>query len=283
VEAIKYTAADRVVTVSAALSGYLAAQGVDPAKIHAIPNGVDPAVFDPDRAHPGAVRKKFGLGRRLVIGFVGAFADWHGLETLVTAVGEVARGGALDLHLLMVGEGPSRPALRELARRVGLEGRAALPGSVPHDQVPHYLAVMDICVLPSANWYMSPIKLFEYGAMGRPVIAPHTPAVAEVMTDGEDGLLVTPGSAAELVRAILHLAHHPEERAAMAAAFQQRVRRRYTWRMTAGRVGQLLEQSLQDRGYPRAGERVPGEAGWAAGHPRAEEEGDPESETMEGL
>jgi glycosyltransferase involved in cell wall biosynthesis len=246
-ESAKYAAADQVVTVSAALSRYLAAQGVDPSKIHAIPNGVDPAVFHPDRAHPEAVREKLGLGRRLVVGFVGAFADWHGLETLVTAAGAVARAGVVDLHLLLVGEGPSRPALRDLAQRLGLEGRVSLPGSVSHDQVPHYLAAMDICVLPAANWYMSPIKLFEYGAMGRPIIAPRTPAVAEVMTDGEDGLLVTPGSAEELARAILRLALHPEERAAMAATFQKRVRRQHTWMIVAGRVAMLLEQSLRAR------------------------------------
>jgi glycosyltransferase involved in cell wall biosynthesis len=272
-ESAKCAAADHVVTVSAALSGYLAGQGVEPSKIHAIPNGVDPAVFHPDRAHPAAVRMKLGLGRRLVIGFVGAFADWHGLETLVTAVAEVARSGALDLHLLMVGEGASRLALRDLARRVGLEGRVSLPGSVAHDQVPHYLAAMDICILPAANWYMSPIKLFEYGAMGRPIIAPHTSAVAEVMTDGEDGLLVTPGSSAELARAILYQAQHPEERAAMAATFQQRVRRRHTWMMVAGRVSLLLEQSVQAR-----------QLSIAAGHPWAEAEGgDPENETIEEL
>jgi glycosyltransferase involved in cell wall biosynthesis len=254
-ESAKYAAADAIVTVSAALSGYLAAQGVDPAKIHAVPNGVDPSVFDAGRAHAGAIRTKFGLGRRLVIGFVGAFADWHRLETLITAAGEIVRGGALDLHLLMVGDGPSRPRLRELARSAGLEGRAALPGSVPHDQVPHYIAAMDICVLPSANWYMSPIKLFEYGAMGRAVIAPRTPAVCEVMTDGEDGLLITPGSAGEMIQAILRMGRHPEERPAMAAAFQQRVRRRHTWMAVAGRVSQLLEQSLRARQLAEAADR----------------------------
>ncbi len=192
-----------------------------------------------------------------MVGFVGAFADWHGLEILVTAFGQVARSRVLDLHLLMIGEGPSRHALRGLAQRLGLEGRVSLPGSVPHDQVPHYLAAMDICVLPASNWYMSPIKLFEYGAMGKAVIGPRTPAVAEVMRDGEEGLLVEPGNQAALARALQHLATHPEHRVEMAAAFQQRVRDQHTWEMVAGRVSRLLEQCLQERSAGRVALALP--------------------------
>jgi glycosyltransferase involved in cell wall biosynthesis len=247
IEARKYAAADAVVTVSSALADYLCAHGVDRGKIHAIPNGADTTLFDPQRAHGAAIRTTLGLGRRLVIGFVGAFADWHGLETLVRAVGEICRSRALDVHLVMLGEGPQRPALRELARQAGLEGRVSLFGSVSHDQVPHYLAATDICVLPGANWYMSPIKLFEYGAMGKAVIAPRTPAVAEVMTDGEDGLLVEPGRLDELERALRRLANHPQERRRLAANFQQRVREHHSWMTVAGRVSQLLEQSVRAR------------------------------------
>src|SRR5690349_20710914 len=115
IEAAKYAAADRVVTVSAALAGHLAAQGVDPKKIAVVQNGVDTALFNPHRADPGAIRRQFGLGRRLVIGFVGAFADWHRLDALLVAAAEVLHDAKLDIHLLLVGDGPSRPALRELA------------------------------------------------------------------------------------------------------------------------------------------------------------------------
>jgi glycosyltransferase involved in cell wall biosynthesis len=245
IEAVKYAGAQAVVTVSTALADFLAAQGVERSRLHAIPNGADVVLFDPARAHPGAVRTQFGLGRRLVVGFVGAFADWHGLEPLVQAMADAACSRVLDLHLLMIGDGPSRPGLRRLAQRLGLDGRITLPGSVPHDQVPHYLAAMDICVLPSANWYMSPIKLFEYGAMGKAVIAPSTPAVCEVMSDGVDGLLVEPGDPVELAGAIRRLACHPEERRRLATTFQARVRQDHTWAMVAGRVSQLLEQSLR--------------------------------------
>jgi glycosyltransferase involved in cell wall biosynthesis len=247
IEASKYAAADAVVTVSAALADYLCAHGVDRDKIHVVPNAADVDLFHPQRAHPGAIRAQFGLGRRLVIGFVGAFADWHGLEGLIRAMADLAYSRVLDVHLLMVGDGPARTSLRQLALREGLEGRATLPGSVPHDQVPHYLAAMDICVLPSANWYMSPIKLFEYGAMGKPIIAPRTPAVCEVIRDEYDGLLVEPGNVEALTSAIRRLACRPELRAQLAATFQQRVRQQHTWQTVAGRVSRLLEQSVQAR------------------------------------
>jgi glycosyltransferase involved in cell wall biosynthesis len=270
-ENAKYAAADRVVTVSRALGEHLAAHGVDAEKIEVIPNGADTSLFHPRRAHPGAVRQKFGLGRRLVIGFVGAFADWHGLNALIEAAEQVVHNSGLDVHLLLVGEGPSRPELREQARRSGLDGRVTLPGSIPHAQVPHYMAAMDLCVLPRANWYMSPIKLFEYGAMGRAVIAPRTPAIAEVMVDGEDGLLVTPGSVEEIARAVVRLARDPAERARMAATFQHRVRQHHSWTMIAGRVSQLLEQSLRTRRLSPAPDLPPaGREGVSGWHERAE-------------
>jgi glycosyltransferase involved in cell wall biosynthesis len=257
VERAKYAAADRVVVVSAALAGYLAAKGVAPEKIEVIHNGVDLTLFDPQRAHGGAIRQKFGLGRRLVIGFVGAFADWHALDALLTAAVEVLRSTSLDIHLLLVGDGPSLSHVRELARRSGLSGRVALAGSVSHDQVPHHIAAADLCILPSANWYMSPIKLFEYGAMAKAVIAPRTPAVQEVMVDGEDGLLVRPGSVEEITRAIVRMACCPEESARMAATFQRRVQQQHTWIMVAGRVSQLLEHAVRTRQMSAAADWPP--------------------------
>jgi len=201
-----------------------------------------------------------------VIGYVGAFADWHGLSALVSAAGEVVHEVGLDVHLLLVGDSPSWLRLRDLARQAGLDGRIAMPGSVAHDQVPHHLAAMDLCVLPQANWYMSPIKLFEYGAMGKAVIAPRTPGVQELMVDGEDGLLVTPGSADEIARAIVRLARCTDERAGMAATFQQRVRQRHTWMMVAGRVSQLVEQSIRTRQQAPSADLAPARSagGWRA-------------------
>jgi glycosyltransferase involved in cell wall biosynthesis len=106
---------------------------------------------------------------------------------------------------------------------------------------------MDVCVLPSSNWYMSPIKLFEYGAMGRPIIAPRTPAVQEVMRHGEDGWLIEPGCPGDLARSIRYLADHPDTRERLASTFQERVREQYTWQQVAGRVSRLLEQCIEAR------------------------------------
>ena len=83
---------------------------------------------------------------------MGAIADWHDLGALVTAGAAVAHGHGLDVHFLLIGEGPSRQELRDHAWRMGLQGRITMPGSVPHDQVPHYLAAADLCILPRANW-----------------------------------------------------------------------------------------------------------------------------------
>ena len=102
------------------------------------------------------------------------------------------------------------------------------------------------------------------------MIAPRTRAVEEVMTDGEDGLLVTPGSAEEIAQAIVRLARHPAERACRAANFQRRVRQRHTWVMVAGRVSLLLEQSLRSRQLSTAdGRPFEGRAGAGSWRARA--------------
>src|SRR5438132_1555709 len=102
--------------------------------------------------------------------------------------------------------------------------------------------------------------------MGRAVIAPRTPAVQEVMLDEEDGLPVTPGSTDEIARAIARLARYPEERARLVARFQRRVWQGHTWMMVAGRVSQLLEQSLRTRQRTPAADLPPahgaGVPGW---------------------
>jgi glycosyltransferase involved in cell wall biosynthesis len=106
--------------------------------------------------------------------------------------------------------------------------------------------------------------------MGKAVIAPRTPAVEDVMVDGEDGLLVTPGSREELIQAIVRLAQHPEERTRIATTFQRHVRQRHTWITVAGRVSQLLELSLRSRQLsPAADLPETGKAGGRLGRARA--------------
>jgi glycosyltransferase involved in cell wall biosynthesis len=157
----------------------------------------------------------------------------------------LAQGNApADLYLMLVGDGPHRPSLEAMAQDLGVRPRVLFTGSVPFESVPDYLAAMDIAVMPNSNWYGSPIKLFEYGAMGRAVIAPDTPPVREVMVDEEEGLIVPPGSV-EALRAGLHrLAGNPTLREQLGERFRARVLRQYTWSHAADRLLSICSDAL---------------------------------------
>jgi glycosyltransferase involved in cell wall biosynthesis len=247
-----YCAANAVVTVSTALREYVAGMGGPRDILHVVPNGARPELFDPARADGASVRQRYDLpGTAVVVGFVGAFADWHGLDRLVQAFGLAQGDARAATYLLMVGDGPHRPALEVMARDLGIRPWIVFTGPVPFEKVPDHLAAMDIAVMPSSNWYGSPIKIFEYGAMGRAVIGPNTPPVREVMVDGEEGLIVPPGSVEALRTAMSRLAVNRLLREQLGSRFRERVLREYTWERVADRLVAICTAAVGRRGRGR--------------------------------
>src|SRR5207249_2160599 len=110
-----------------------------------------------------------------------------------------------------------------------------------------YVAAMDLAVMPSSNWYGSPVKLFEYGAMARAVIAPDTPPVREILTDGVEGLIVSPGSVPELRSALVRLAGDRQLRDRLGSRFRERVLRDHTWDRVAERLLAICEHASRHR------------------------------------
>jgi glycosyltransferase involved in cell wall biosynthesis len=247
-----YRAADAVVTVSSVLKEYAARMGAPADRTHVVPNGARPDLFDPAKADGAMIREQLDLPAKAVVaGFVGAFADWHGLDRLVHAFALAQGDAQTAFYLLLVGDGPHRPALEALARDLGVLQWVIFSGPVPFERVPHYLAAMDIAVMPSSNWYGSPIKIFEYGAMGRAVIGPGTPPVREVMLDGEEGLIVPPGDVEGLRAALARLASNRLLREQLGERFRERVLREYTWDHVASRLAAICDDALGRRGTTR--------------------------------
>jgi glycosyltransferase involved in cell wall biosynthesis len=258
-----YRAADAVVTVSTALQEYVAQMGAPREILHVVPNGARPELFDPARADGKAVRERYDLpASAVVIGFVGAFADWHRLDRLVQAFGLAQGDARTNVYLLLVGDGPHRPSLEVMSQDLGIRPWVVFTGPVPFERVPDHLAAMDITVMPSSNWYGSPIKIFEYGAMGRAIIGPDTPPVREVMVDGEEGLIVPPGSVEALRVAISRLSVNRLLREQLGARFRERVLREYTWESAADRLLAICAAASRRRGKHHRS--VGGEPGLAA-------------------
>jgi len=173
-----------------------------------------------------------------VVGFVGSLSKRQGLETLLRAVNELRY---LDLCLLLVGRGEKEIKLKMYVKEYKLENHVIFTGEVPYSEIPAYIASMDIAILPDTSLYASPVKIFEYMAMSKAIIAPRKGQVEEVIKDGEEGILVKPGSKEELKKAILKLYKDKELREKMGKKAREKVEKSYTWRHNAEKIIKIFE------------------------------------------
>lgn len=237
-----FRAAGGVVVVSGYLREYVERAGVAPARVRVTPNAVDAERFDPARVDGGAVRRRCGLEGGTVVGFAGSFTKWHGLDLLLRAASILAPEFP-ELRLLLVGDGARRMKAEELAAELGLSERVCFPGKVPHAAMPEYLAAMDVGVMPASNVYGSPMKVFEYLAMGRPAVAPRYGPLEEAITHGEDGFLFRPNDVEDLASCLQLLLRDAGLRDTLGRAAREKVLRRHQWIHNARAVLDLSRAS----------------------------------------
>src|SRR5215813_5085032 len=202
-----FTSADHLLVVSKWLREYVMAQGVEADRVTVLTNAADPNLFHPGR-EASRLRRDLGWEAQFVIGFVGSMKNWHGVPILLEVL-QLLGGAQSRFRMLLVGSGPTIPALQEEIRRRHLEGAVHLTGAVPHETVAELVAAMDVAAAPyapDADGYFSPVKLFEYMAMARPVVAARVGQVEEILEHGRTGWLYAPGNADELARIIQSLA-----------------------------------------------------------------------------
>lgn len=237
--------ADRVIVVSRELAAYASARGVAGERIVVLPNAADPRVFHPGR-DGSAVRRRYDLNGAFVLGFSGTLKPWHGLGHLVGALGQL-RDTVPQAHLLVVGAGPGAVAAQAQAQQLGIEQQVHLAGSVPHAEVPDFLAACDVLVAPYGpleDFWFSPLKVAEYRAMGRPVVASAIGQLRELAGEEAGVVFVPPGDEEALARALAELAADPERRARLSrAATAHGV---CTWRDHARRILSEAERARRE-------------------------------------
>lgn len=230
--------ADAVLPVTQVLADIVVGEGVLRERITVVPNGIDPQRFA-GYGSLDAAKQWLGLQGFLVLGFTGFVRDWNALDRVIQYL---ARAGNEHCFLLLVGDGPARAALESLAVSLGVADRVRIVGVVARDRIRDYVAAFDIALQPAANPYASPLKLFEYLALGRAIIAPAQPNLLEVLKDGENAALFDPSAADGLESALDRLVRDPRLRAALGQRASTLIERRnYTWMGNARRVASLAE------------------------------------------
>ena len=248
VERLNLRAADRVVVVSRALADAVERAGVARERIVVNPNGVDPERFRPG-AGGTSVRRHYNLGDEVVVGFVGSFNYYQGATTLMEAAPEICH--ETDVRFLLVGYGETLAATRATAEAGGVSERVVFTDRVPVDDVPAYVDACDVAAAPmrpnpdGSPFFNSPVKVFEYMAAGRAIVASRLGQIEEVIEDGETGLLVEPEDATALARAIVRLARDPALRARLGENARRAAVARHTWRRNAERVVVVYDEIVR--------------------------------------
>jgi glycosyltransferase involved in cell wall biosynthesis len=236
-----WQSADHVLPVTRVLGEMVAADDVPWERITVIPNGIHPPRF---QAQLPAADAKAALGlppQRLVLGFTGFIRGWNAVHRLIDFV---AAHPALDLHILVVGDGPARDSLIQHAKERKVPDRLTIVGVVERDRIAGHICAFDIALLPGVTPYSSPLKLFEYLYLGRAIVAPDSKNIREILTDRRNALLFDADSADGMETALDTLCRDPALRARLGAAARDAIAEQsLTWDNNAQRVVALAEQA----------------------------------------
>ncbi len=223
-----------VVTICEGLRTDLIRRGIPGDKVSIVPNGVRTELFStcpPDAAY----RDAWNLRGKTVIGYIGSFYRYEGLDLLLDGFGDLARRRA-DVALLLVGGGEMEVELRAQIARLGLDGRVVIPGRVAHDRVPGVYALVDVLVYPRTSQRLTelvtPLKPLEAMAMGKAVVASDIGGHRELIVPGTTGVLFPPDDRAGLAKAVERVLDDTELRWSLERRGAEWVRRTRSWERT---------------------------------------------------
>jgi glycosyltransferase involved in cell wall biosynthesis len=239
-QAYTWNAADYVLPVTQVLGDIVARYGVPRERIVVIPNGINASQFS-EAPETRDAKAALGMEGNIVLGFTGFVRDWHGLDKVITMIADDPPESSR--HLLVVGDGPARAALEAQARALNIQHRVSFTGVIGRDEVARYVAAFDIALQPAVVEYASPLKLFEYLALGKAIIGPAQPNLMEILTDGQNAVLFDPKAADGMAGAIGKLSADVALRERMGENARKTISdKRLTWRENAIRAVELFKR-----------------------------------------
>ena len=223
-----YRTCDALVCVTDALKDIIVQVANIPSeKVVVVPNGVDTQRFHPDHYAPKRLFSEF------TVGFVGRLYAWHGLDLLLEAIAELRTEG-ITIALTVVGDGLMREEWDVKATVLGIDNTVKFVGQVPWDAVPAYISGFDVgytgqIQLQVGKMYHSPLKLYEYMAMAKPIVASAFEDAKRTLTEGETGFLFEPGNKDDLKRALRQAYHARERLSSMGDRSRQLAIAHHSW------------------------------------------------------
>jgi PEP-CTERM/exosortase A-associated glycosyltransferase len=238
--------ADAVVTICEKLRDELAPRTGHPDRLAVVGNGVDTASFQP-LAPTQANRTRWGLEGKRVIGYVGTFQPYEGLETLLEAMPRILERQPAA-HLLITGSGGEEQRLRVRTTELGLNPHVTFTGRLPHHEVKEAYALADLMVYPRlmtrTTAITTPLKPLEAMAMGKPVIVSDVPAMHELVRPGETGLLFRAGDRADLADKCALVLSEPARCDELGRCARNWVLAERQWPMLVARYGAIYASAM---------------------------------------
>ena len=246
--------ADAVTTICEGLRRDLAARkDVVAEKITVIPNAVDVEKFSVSGVPDAVLKAQLGLAGMRVLGFLGSFYAYEGLNLLLDALPLMVQA-APDVRVLLVGGGPQEDALKAQATRLGIADKVIFSGRVPHDQVQRYYDLVDVLVYPRLSMRLTelvtPLKPLEAMAQGRVLVASDVGGHKELIRDGETGVLFRAGDAADLADKVLGLLNQPARWPQLAANGRHFVETERTWAASVARYDGVYDYAKRQTLLP---------------------------------
>jgi PEP-CTERM/exosortase A-associated glycosyltransferase len=225
-------------TICEGLRAEIVGRGIPAAKVEVIPNAVDIGDFSVGGARDEVLATELGLDGKTVLGFIGSFYAYEGLNILLDAVPALLAQRP-EIRVLLVGGGPQDAALRAQARALGIEQQVIFTGRVPHQEVQRYYNLVDVLCYPRLKMRLTdlvtPLKPLEAMAQGRLVAASDVGGHRELIEDGRTGVLFAAGDADALARRVLALLAAPEQWPQLKAQGRGFVERERNWATSVAR------------------------------------------------
>lgn len=244
---------DHLFTICEGLRRDIVSRGIPPEKVTVIRNAVDIEHFQLANPPDQALKHRLGLENGRVIGFIGSFYAYEGLDLLLDALPQLLQTQP-DLRILLVGGGPQEANLKAQAQRLGIANKVVFTGRVPHAEVSRYYDLIDLLVYPRHSMRLTelvtPLKPLEAMAQGRLLVASDVGGHRELIRDGETGQLFAAGDVEALTQSICNLLARESDWPAMRQAGRRFVEQERNWRRSVDNYAEPYARLVQERNLP---------------------------------